>query len=273
MEPPATTDGQAARERRLSSKIERSPGSFFKARSRELVLAADYFRERLQPGAYSATARQHYHTLCGATFAMLLSSFELTWKLLYARIIDATSMYDSRVVDDKELKISTEAALAHRESAGAGILLAEAVGVWQRPGVVNGRFGAAFQVEPIDPMHHDALRDLWQVRHVIAHGSGVTSELDSYRLRRAILPHRALQLDGDYLRRAETELLAVVSDGVSRVGTRLLDDYFNRNPAPIWTLDQQEFTRLFLLGLVAAQTQDLPDVDEPMFLAERAKRP
>ena len=272
VEPPNTTAGEAQKEQRLETKLRRSPGSYFRARARELVLAADYFKKRLPPGTYARTVRRHYHTLCGSTYAMLLSSFELTWKSLYARIIDATSMYDASLLQGNSVQISTEAALAHKESPGAGVLISESIRGWQQVSSINKTFKQAFEIEPIDPAHEGDLRELWQIRHIIAHGSGVTSELDSYRLRRAIAPHRALQLDGDYLDRAETKLLTVATEGVERVGGRLLDDFFGRQPSPSWERDNEEFGRLYHLGLVVSQTTELPEADRATFDTTLASR-
>lgn len=121
---PQTSNGAAQREQRLSDKLERSPGSSFRARARDLVLAAGYANERLPANAYGATSRRHYHTVCGATYAVLLSSFELGLKSLYARIIDRTSRYDDRLKGDKSLTITPELILANRDVAGAGDVFA-----------------------------------------------------------------------------------------------------------------------------------------------------
>ena len=265
---PPTSEGAADNEIRLNDKLERSPGSFFKARVRSLVLAARYANDRIQEDAtYSATRVRHHHTVCGATYAMILSSFELTWKSLYARIIDATTDYDSGIVADK-LELDTESILAHRDTSGAGAVLASTI-TWQRARIVNERFKAAFNVEPLDRRHHSVLDQLWQIRHVIAHSSGVVSELDSYRMHGAISPRRALQIDDEYLEATERTLIPIVEEGVDRVGKRLLSGFFGREPAPTWENDQAEFSRLALLKTVVSQTKDLPEVTATDFTNER----
>lgn len=268
VELPGTSDGAAQRERRLSDKLERSPGSFFKARARDLVLAADYANERLPANAYGTTSRRHYHTVCGATYAVLLSSFELSVKSLYACIIETTSRYDERLKGDKKLTIRPELILANREVAGAGDVFASQWNAWQAPSEVNDRFRSLMEIDPLDNAAVADLEKLWQVRHVIAHSSGVTSRLDRHRLGGPIEADRALVIDGSYLEVVEHRLLAIMRAAVEVVGIRLLDDYFAGQPA--WATNEGEFTDLFLLGRVVSQTQDLPEVTEASFNAEQA---
>lgn len=270
MELPETSDGAAQREQRLSDKLERSPGSFFKARARDLVLGASYANERLPANAYGATSRRHFHTVCGATYAVLLSSFELSLKSLYARIIDRTGRYDDMLKGDKGLTIKPELILANRDVAGAGDVFASQWNAWQSPTEVNKRFRNLIAVDPLDNAAVADLEKLWQIRHVIAHSSGVTSRLDRHRLAGAIEADRALVIDGDYLVVVETHLLAIVTAATAVVGTRLLDDYFSNQPT--WDANEDEFAALFLLGRVVGQTQNLPVVAEDDFNAEQAIR-
>lgn len=270
VELPGTSDGAAQRERRLSDKLERSPGSFFKARARDLVLAAGYANDRLPGNAYGGTSQRHYHTVCGATYAVLLSSFELTIKSLYARSIDCTGRYDDRLKGDTKLTIKPELILANRDVTGAGDVFASQWNAWQAPTEVNQRFCKLIEINPLDNTAVAALEKLWQIRHVIAHSSGVTSRLDRHRLGGAIEADRALVIDGDYLAVVEERLLAIMTSAAAVVGKRLLDDYFDRNPA--WDTEQVEFTALLLLGRVVGQTQDLPEVTEADFDAEQATR-
>ncbi|MGD9695100.1 MAG: hypothetical protein AB7V42_05510 [Thermoleophilia bacterium] len=270
MQLPATSDGTAQREQRLSDKLERSPGSFFKARARDLVLAADYANKRLPENAYGGTSRRHYHTVCGATYTVLLSSFELSLKSLYARIIDRTSRYDDRLKDDKSLSIKPELILANREVTGAGDVFASQWNAWQAPDEVNRRFRTLMQVDPLDKAAVPDLEKLWQLRHVVAHSSGVTSRLDRHRLGGAIEADRALVIDGAYLSEVEARLLTIMTNVVNIVGNRLLDDFFASDPTG--EARQDEYSALFLLGQIVGQTQDLPVVTEDDFIAKRADR-
>ncbi len=270
MQPPSTNDGSAQRERRLSDKLDRSPGSFFKARARDLVLAADYANSRLPENAYGATSRRHHHTVCGATYAVLLSSFELAFKALYARIIDNTQRYDDRLQRDTSMSVEPELILANRGVTGAGEVFANRWTAWQNPTDVNKRFRSLVEIDPIPNAAVSDLEQFWQIRHILAHSSGVTSQLDRHRLGGAIEADRALLIDGEYLGLVETRLLEVLQSAVDEVGRRLLDDFFEQQPN--WEANQIEFSSLHLLGQVVGQTQDLPEVDVDRFEAEEAER-
>ncbi|MCZ7628532.1 MAG: hypothetical protein M5U19_05525 [Microthrixaceae bacterium] len=113
-------------------------------------MAADYADGRLPDNAYVATRRRHYHTVCGATYAVLLSSFELSIKSLYARIIDRTSRYDGRLKGDTKLTIRPELILANRDVAGAGDVFASQWNARQAPTEVNQRFCKLIGINPLD---------------------------------------------------------------------------------------------------------------------------
>lgn len=99
MKYPRTASVAASRrDKRNRDKLERSPGSYFRGRARELVLAAPYFNDRLQRNSCSGTATAHYHNLCTASYSAILGAFEVMWKALFAGVINATDMYDENIV-------------------------------------------------------------------------------------------------------------------------------------------------------------------------------
>lgn len=273
VEPPQTSDGGTQADRRTADKLLRSPGSFFSARASQLILAPAYFHDRLPPDAYQGTANRHLANLCGATYAMLLSAFELTWKALYARIIDATSEYDSNLVAKKNaVQLTTENVLAHREQATAGGMIAAGFLTWQRPDAVNDRFQQLVEMAPIDEAQFQLLGNLWQIRHVLSHSSGVLSPQDAYRITWDLKGGDALHIDIEHLRSAGAALLDVVEIGIARVGRKLLDDFFEDPTKVFWERDHELYSRLALLGMVVPRTQDLPEVDEEHFEQEKQAR-
>ena len=144
-------------------RLELSPGSFFSYRSRELINAAPYFNDRLTTGTYGATQRLHYHTLCGASFAMVMSAFEVTWRSLFGCIVDTTDRYDDKIVELlKSNQDIAESVLAHRGEDGAGSLIVSALGVWQKSATINQRFHKLLKIDPIANSDLETLSEMWQ---------------------------------------------------------------------------------------------------------------
>ncbi len=271
MKYPATASEAATRtDQRNRDKLQRSPGSYFVGRTRELVLAAPYLKRNLRPNAYGGTATAHFHNLCAASYAMVLSAFEVTWKSLFAGVIDAVDIFDERITSDKRFReaITPESVLAHREERSPGGVIASSMGTWQRSEVINSNFEAAFSVRPIDNESAPLVDQFWQLRHIVAHGAGVVGVLDSYRLAGEVDAGMSLQIDSDYLKYAEKELAGVVTGGVRRVSDAVLRRYFARNESRNWTTSASMFSQLYLLGLVVPKTQDLPAVTEADFVAK-----
>ena len=258
---------------RNRAKLVASPGSYFVGRARELRLAAPYFLRNLQPGSYGGTASAHYYNLCGAAYAAMLSAFELMWKALFAGAINAFDFYDANLIDHSLTRdvITTESLLAHREEASVGDTLATSLGTWQKSELVNRRYLAAFQVQPIAGDDTDLVDKLWQVRHVIVHNAGVVGALESYRLKMGVRPGVSLQIDEEYLKYAERELGRVATAGVTLVGERLLRDFFDTAATGQWMEDQAIFTRLYQLGLIVPKTRDLPSVGDSGYIAAQSK--
>lgn len=274
MKYPATASDAANRtDRRNRDKIERSPGSYFVGRARELVLAAPYLKRNLKANAYGGTATAHYHNLCAASYAMVLSAFEVAWKSLFAGVIDAVDIFDENVAAHKRFReaVTPESVLAHRYEASPGGVIASSLGTWQRAEVVNSNFEAAFNVRPIDNRSAPLVDQFWQLRHIVAHGAGVVAALDSYRLGGNLESGTSLQIDRDFLGYAEKELVMVISDGVRHVSDAVLRRYLLESASGRWEADAPIFTRLYLLGLVVPKTQDLPAVTEEHFDAKRTE--
>ncbi len=89
---PATYTSEAKDMARDNRKRTASPPSFFFARARGLVLAAEYFTdERL--GGYNAVAAKHCHRFQNAVFGQVMAAFEWCIKDFFTQIIDATDLY------------------------------------------------------------------------------------------------------------------------------------------------------------------------------------
>lgn len=202
---------------------------------------------------------------------MMLSAFEVTWKSLFAGVIDSVDMFDARISRDKRFRdaLSPESVLAHREGSSPGSVIASSLGVWQRSDVVNTNFESAFEVCPIGNDESSVIDQLWQLRHVVAHSAGVVGPLDSHRLAGEVEVDSSLQIDKDYLQYAESELGKVAASGVRRVSDHVLSRYFEGPASLEWPTDEPVFRRLFLLGLVVPKTQDLPHVDEEDYMGKR----
>lgn len=208
--------------------MARSPGSYFVERARDLILAPKYFNHRLPDNAYGGTATDHLNRLCETTYASILSAFELTWKTMFGLIVDSATMYDGRLLSQKATKdsVKLESLLAHRGEGSIGQVLAASLGggVWQQPRLVNERFLALMEVEPLGSTHTPRLAELWQIRHVIVHNTGVVTPLDAHRLNDATLAGKALRIDLDFLDDVEDELVQILKEGCGRIGDRIVCD-------------------------------------------------
>lgn len=96
----------------------------------------------------------------------------------------------------------------------------------------------------------------------MAHGAGVIGALDAYRLKGAIASGEALVIDRDYLEFAEGHLNGAADNGVARVSTKILKDFFSQRSTGSWAEDAEEFSSLFLLGVLVGPRQELPEVSE-----------
>lgn len=200
---------------------------------------------------------------------MLMSALEVTWRSIFARIVDATSIYDEALLKLLRDANLTESVLAHRGEVATGAIVATGLGVWQSSDQVNYRFQSLLSRQPISHSDRPLLADYWQVRHIIAHGAGVTTSLDEYRLGGRLPINRALQIDPAYLGTVEVDLVRVVTAGVRVIGDKLLGDFFASNPTYAETSDR--FATLYLLANVFPHTTELPAVTEAVFDQEHQR--
>ena len=271
--PPATSSAKSTTDRRNREKLEKSPGSYFLGRCRQLVLAAPYFYERRREGTYVGTASEHYINLCGASYVAILGAFELTWRTLFARIVDLTDLYDANLLGEKTFRdsVNIEMLLAHREETSVGGVIAASLGTWQRSEMVNRRYEAAFRVRPIADDDAELVDQLWQVRHVLAHGAGIVSSVDAYRLGGDAESDTALRIDKEYLEYTEQHLTRIVRDGVARVGDRVVSDWFQQRSSGSWDTDRRAFSDLYLLGIVVPRDKNLPEISEADYQEAKAR--
>lgn len=272
-EPPVAVQTGSLLDRRNSGKLVASPGSYFIARARDLVLAPAYFRDRLPEDSYTTTADRHYHNLCGATYAAMMSAFELMWKVLYAKIIDAVPLYDDSLLDAVSTKnaVTTESVLAHREVGSVGGMIASSLGTWQTAETINGRYQDLLEYQPIAGDDREIVNELWQVRHVIVHNAGVVGPLDEYRLRGSGMQDKPLQLDAEYLEEAESELARIATSGVEGVGQRVLEDFVEELATGDWESDESVFEVLYRLAKIVGRNDEIPSVDEGVYEEVRAE--
>ena len=221
---PTSPAGGTQKEQRLELKLRTSPGSYFIERARDLVLAPEYFYSRLPDNTYTGTSTAHKNRLCETTYASVLSAFELTWKTMFGLIVDLTPMYDKRLLNEKSTKdsVQLESLLAHRGENSIGHILAASLGVWQQPRMVNERFKALMEIEPLSSAHASELVELWQIRHVVAHNAGVITPLDAHRLNDMNLTGKSLRIDFDFLSKTERQLGTILRSGCQQVHKRVL---------------------------------------------------
>lgn len=174
-----------------------------------------YFDRKTADG-YSAPRERHVLRLRAMVVLGLVETFERFLKETAAVCVDQLA---GRVLDDRfaALSISARAAAAHFEEKTLGKALCEA-DTWLNSGEINTRFGRllsdpfkspSFKIFPDpdqkkDPEHwrRTSIDILWQLRHSIAHNSGVITRSDAAKLRLlrrgAVDGHKVLQLtNGD----------------------------------------------------------------------------
>jgi hypothetical protein len=71
-----------------------------------------------------------------------------------------------------------------------GAVLIHPLTGWQVPETMNSRFKDVFKREPIAPDEIQKPRDLWIIRHLIAHNGGFVTRADARRLRSLTLSVR-----------------------------------------------------------------------------------
>lgn len=255
---------------RDEGKRQASPPSYFYAQSQAILTAVRYF-EDLNSG-YEGAAKKHRNRTRSALFVQLMASFEFAMKDFLAQTIDATHIYDDEVKAWDWLQIDVATVLGTREGLGRlGAVLVHPLQGWQTPETMNNRYRDVFKREPIASDEIGPLRDLWVVRHSIAHNGGFVTAPDARRLRSTELRERQVLVDLPYLE-ASVELLRRIVLRLERiVGPALLAKWFKEGAAGAWEHDCSDYSRLKLMTTcLASRPKDLADPTEAEYLTDLA---
>ena len=115
------------------------------------------------------------------------------------------------------------------------------------------------------------LRDLWVVRHSVAHNGGFVTRADARRLRSAELRDRQVLIDLPYLEQAADLLRSIVERLESLVGPALWKRWFAEGATRSWADDEDDYRRLKLLTTyVRSRPRDLPTITESMYAVDLA---
>lgn len=260
-----SADAQRDERKRLASP----PSSFF-AQSQAVLTAVNYF-EPLHSG-YPGTASKHKNRTRSALLVQLMAAFEFTMKDFIAQTLDTTHIYDDDVKGWSWLQIDVATVMSTREGfTRLGAVLIHPLGGWQVPETMNSRYMDVYQREPIAADEIQPLRDLWIVRHSVAHNGGFVTEADSRRLRTPALADRQILVDRQYLVDSVEFLRRIVRRLQDVVGPALLRSWFTAGSAGSWDQDEPLYGRLkHLVAYVESRIQELPTVDEQAYNADRA---
>lgn len=269
---PATYASEATDMARDNRKRTASPPSFFFARARGLVLAAEYFTdERL--GGYNAVAAKHRHRFQNALFGQVMAAFEWCIKDFFAQIIDATDLFNERVEDAKWITLDKSRILAQRETtASIGALLVHPTLGWHDPREVNRRYQAVFDAAPIANSEIPHLERLWLLRHSVAHNGGLITHHDAYRMGAPSLAGETARIDATYIVDTEALVGHVVGRLASPVGDKIVERWLRERSSGDWTSDEQAFSALKVLTTAErSRSKELPTISEADWQADKAR--
>ncbi|MGA2320294.1 MAG: hypothetical protein ABSG95_06070 [Solirubrobacteraceae bacterium] len=168
--PDASTSESVAAARDEAKRAASPPSAFF-AQSQAMLIAVRYF-EPLNSG-YEGTAEKHKIRIRSALFGQLMASFEFVRKDFIAQTLDITHIYDDEAKKWDWLTLNLAAVLSTREGFGRlGASLIHPLSGWQTPEILNQRYKDIFKREPVANDEIATLRDLWIVRHSVAHNGG-----------------------------------------------------------------------------------------------------
>jgi len=266
---PSISAVESADAHRDEAKRQASPPSSFYAQSQAILTGVRYF-EPLHSG-YGGAARKHKNRAWSALLVQLMAAFEFTMKDFLAQTLDITHIYDDEITKWDWLELNIAAVLGTRDGSGRlGAVLVHPLMGWQTPETMNARYQEVFERQPIASDEVVALRDLWIVRHSIAHNGGVVTAPDARRLREPSLTNEQILVDLDYLERATDFLRQIVERLESVVGKALLKRWFSEAAAGSWTTDESVYRPLKLLTTyVKSRPSELPEIDEAVYLADR----
>jgi hypothetical protein len=266
---PAASSTESADARRDERKRQASPPSYFYAQSQAIKTAVRYF-EPLNSG-YAGAAAKHKNRTRSALFVQLMAAFEFALKDFLAQTIDYTHIYDDEVKKWEWLDLDVATVLSTREGLGRlGAVLIHPLQGWQTPETVNRRYKDVFKREPIASDETSHLRDLWIVRHSVAHNGGIVTSPDARRLRDTSLSEKQVLIDEDYLSAAVDLLRAIVLRLETVIGPSLLKRWFAEAAAGSWAQDSAEYTQLKrLITCVQSRPTELAEVNEKAYEEDR----
>lgn len=260
---------------RENLKRQSSPCSFFCSHGRSLCLAAEYFDDdRLAPAARGGVAGKHRHKNQLAIFGQLMAAFEYLLKDFVAKAIDATNAFDEKIKRQDWLEVTTDRVLAQRVvQASIGSMLVHPTLGWHTPETVNERFKAIFNVAPIDGAEIKTLSTLWVLRHSVAHNAGFVTAHDAARINQPALGEKVAHIDDQFITETFDFLKIIAQRLASNCGKSILKQWFGsvRDYGNNFARDQVAYGKTkHLATCVVSRTQPLPDITEPMYLADWA---
>jgi hypothetical protein len=253
-------------------KREKSPPSFFFARVRGLVLAAEYFTDE-RMGGYSAVAAKHRHRFQNALFGQVMAAFEWCIKDFFAQVITATDLFDAEVEAAKWITLEKSRVLAQRETAASiGALLVHPTLGWHTPSEVNQRYQGVFGASPIAKAEMAHLERLWLLRHSVAHNGGLITHHDAYRMGAPDLAGETAKIDAAYILATEDLLGTIVGRLASPVGDKIIERWLKERSSGIWAADEQAYSTLKVLTTAEkSRNKDLPDITQADWHADKGQ--
>jgi len=235
------------------------------------LTAVRYFEE-LNSG-YEGAAKKHRNRTRSAMFVQLMAAFEFAMKDFIAQTIDATHIYDDDVKDWDWLQIDVATVLSTREGLGRlGAVLVHPLLGWQRPETMNQRFQDVYERQPISKTEIPQLRDLWIVRHSVAHNGGMVTQPDARRLRNPALAEKQVLIDLPYLESTSDLLRSIVKRLADLVGPALMTRWFADGATGVWESDSDAYMRLAnLTSCIEARTKSLPELDATDYEAAKQR--
>jgi hypothetical protein len=267
---PIANTSESQDSQRDERKRQSSPPSSFFAQSQAILTSVNYI-EPLHSG-YVGAAAKHKNRTRSALLVQMMSAFEFAMKDFIAQTLDATHLYDDVAKEWKWLLIDIPSVMSSRDSLGrVGAILIHPLLGWQTPETMNSRYQDVYGRQPIAKNELQQLRDLWIIRHSIAHNGGFVTEADARRLRTPALRNRQILIDVDYLQRAVEFLRGITMRLSDPVGLSLLRRWFAEGAAGTWDEDRETYQRLKkLVAYVNSRVQEVPVPDQAMYIADQA---
>jgi hypothetical protein len=268
---PSTSAAESADAHRDERKRQESPPSSFFAQSQAILTGVRYL-EPLHSG-YGGAARKHKNRAWSALLVQLMAAFEFTMKDFIAQTLDVTHIYDDEIATWDWVELNISAVLGTRDGSGKlGAVLIHPLSGWQTPEKMNSRYQDVFRRMPIANDELPYLKDLWIVRHSIAHNGGVITGPDARRLREPSLTNEQILVDLDYLENATNFLREIVGRLESVVGEALLKRWFGEAASGSWETDSVVYRPLKLLTTyVQSRPRELPEIDELDYLVDEER--